>query len=395
MSVVIFCASISTNVCAEMKNETEVSQVICMEDVYDLSEDELDNLNVIEIDRKIKSYQRDDVEELMDNGTEIMVKNNSYEDIQNYFSLDETQESGDAVAFYLSKNGDDVKVAPVECKLLTESDKVKKGDKKELIEELKQNDGIGADEVYWDKKEQEENFYIPKKDINDVARLQGGVTIGDSFADNSKFVYFYKKGIAGGVGTTYKYSSADSIKGYSKLGSIRLTLYVVSTATASKNNDTYDNVYSITSFGALNGKFVEEIRNGISITNENDNAILDYTDVDGKDDTKVTTKIGTNYDVSKNKIGKETTVTYNPNGTHITVTQYKNRIRWTAEPTSDKKNHTYKINPGMMVKTKNGKTKSITVKTYISYFQLSGGIRTYTEDDTVSCGITYKNHAKQ
>ena len=41
------------------------------------------------------------------------------------------------------------------------------------------------------------------------------------------------------------------------------------------------------------------------------------------------------------------------------------------------------------------KTKSITVKTYISYFQLSGGIRTYTEDDTVSCGITYKNHAKQ
>ena len=122
---------------------------------------------------------------------------------------------------------------------------------------------------------------------------------------------------------------------------------------------------------------------------------MDYTDVDGKDDTKVTTKIGTNYDVSKNKIGKETTVTYNPNGTHITVTQYKNRIRWTAEPTSDKKNHTYKINPGMMVKTKNGKTKSITVKTYISYFQLSGGIRTYTEDDTVSCGITYKNHAKQ
>lgn len=82
------------------------------------------------------------------------------------------------------------------------------------------------------------------------------------------------------------------------------------------------------------------------------------------------------------------------NGMNITTTLFSDRARWTCEPLSNKKNGSWKINPGILLKKTDGKTASVTAKSYVSYFQLSGGVRSYTITDTISCGITFKNHKK-
>ena len=75
----------------------------------------------------------------------------------------------------------------------------------------------------------------------------------------------------------------------------------------------------------------------------------------------------------------------------ITTTLFSNRARWTCIP-SEKKNASWKINPGILLKKTDGKNNSVTAKAYVSYFQLHGDVRTYTIKDTVSCEIEFKNH---
>ena len=62
---------------------------------------------------------------------------------------------------------------------------------------------------------------------------------------------------------------------------------------------------------------------------------------------------------------------------------------------SDRKwNKSWKINPGILLKKSNGKSSEVTVTSYVSYFQIFGGVRTYTIEKTVSCSIKFKNHKK-
>lgn len=100
--------------------------------------------------------------------------------------------------------------------------------------------------------------------------------------------------------------------------------------------------------------------------------------------------------------GATKSYTYNPNGMNVKLTEWKYRKRWTCTTgnndannrTKRTKEKSYCIKPSILIKKTNGTKNAIKVTSYVSYFQLHGGVRTYTNNDTISCSIKFKNHKK-
>lgn len=254
--------------------------------------------------------------------------------------------------------------------------------------------GINPNEIYTEVQNDISDLEIfDNLSGNEKIKLQTSTAIGNSFADASVFKYFYKKGSSNGTGTEYKYSTADSISGWAKLGSIKILGYAIKVKTV--KNKTYDNVYSVVTASGLSNKFVHYYTYNMKATSAN-TEILDETYLNGDSQSKVTTTIGTNVSSDgKSTITTQTSYSYNPNGQRIINSFGERYVKtWTADPNSKVKNASWKINPSILVSNSNGKNNNTSIYLYVSAFRVGGGIRHYTIDNKAGVVLKFKNHKK-
>lgn len=395
----LLCATMLVPNCIRMNydvkaDEVSLDYIELTEDVQveDIDDSILNDIDALVISDTLKSQDKNELNEIMDNGSGIIIENESVENVQDYFDVESITSYENEMGCYVCKDGDETKIIPIECNILADEDI------NEEITEDDYNNLLRNEEINYEQVISDYNNLVCTDKLDNVeedvlATLQGTTGIGSAFMDNDKFVYFYKKGSAGGTGTTYKYSEKKAIDGWSIIGSISFSIYAIKIKT--RGNITYDNIFSVAVATAYKDKHVNEFRNGISVTDSAKNKIIDYTEPKGNSNKSVSGTIGTGVNSNGDITSTFTTsYSYNPNGMDITTTLFSNRARWTCEPLSAKKNGSWKINPGILLKKTDGTKKSVTAKSYVSYFQLDGGVRTYTIKDTVSCGITFKNHKK-
>lgn len=177
------------------------------------------------------------------------------------------------------------------------------------------------------------------------------------------------------------------------MGSLKLVIFAIKIATNKKV--TYDHVVAITSASPCDGHRVKEFRNGISVSNPDTDDIADYTIPDGGINRSVTSSVETSYTKDGAATAYSLSYSYNPDGMDVTPKLYENRIRWTCEPANSptNNNETFKFEPSIILRKSNGKTSQTTVKSYVSYFRINGlSKKKYVAEETISCGITFKNH---
>lgn len=389
-------------------------------------------------------FPSETVQEILDNGTDFFIVNAQVEELVETYNSDITfeEEESDVIACYLTVEDAEYELYPVCSDVLYEdtesvSDEEYTGDKEKLyqyliygvMQELYEgvpqaferidgevsNHWVPGEDSYWvpsnmpywvaeENRINVEEVYeavrsIKQEDLleqvteEELATLQISTVIGDAFCYNKKLIYFYKKGSADGTGSDYDYSSSTSMSGWSKMGSLELGIYILKANTI--GSATYNNVYSVVTASGLNDKYVTSSKVSVSVSALSTNIIMDHSKlVSGSSSTsgKLATSVNSSGSIPSSGY---TTYAMNPGGQKISVDSSETYVRtWTCKTPKATENGSWKVRPGLLLKKTNGTTTAVTGKVSVSYFQVSGGVRTYTIKDTASLSIAFKNHAE-
>ncbi len=335
--------------------------------------------------------------EILDNGTDIAVAGSDINEIASLFDcVYDEMSNQNLVGCYLRSVGSETMLTPITAAVVYESGKelseeecdaensrlsmILTGKELDVSESIEVLSGVKADSEILGQ--------LSKKEL---ASLQASTPLGTSYKDSSTFCYFYKEGSANGTGTTYAYDGAESKSGYVKLGSIRVTGYLIKVKTV--GTKTYDNIYSIVTASGLSNKFVKYYQYNMELMSSNA-SILDETWLDGGTKPTVSTSLASGFSSDgKSTITSSTSYSYNPNGQNILNALGNNNIKtWKATPASNVENGSWKISPSITVLNNSGTTSNTTVHMYVNSFQLSGGVRTYTSGSRVQANFTFRNH---
>lgn len=382
----------SNNVLCNNVIANEVDESVVMlnknQDVAEISDSKLENAEAIVVSGEVNSQDEEKLNEIMDNGTGIIFENEDIDNVIEYLDVDNVSDSKHELGCYVYKDGDETKLMPIEANILVEEgteEVTTEKDYNNLLKNVKVDYGSVVETV--EKTENCDKFN--SLDEESKTKLQSAHKLGSAFMGAEKTIYFYKKGIAGGNGTTYKYdTNSKGIDGWSQLGHIFFNVYAVKMKTIGKT--TYDSVFSLVDVTGHNGKYVTEYRTGISYNDTSKCKIIDWSTP--KDNTNKKCTIGWGVD-SNGELTQTVSYEFNPNSMDISRKAYANRQRWTCIPMSAK-DKSWDVNPGVVIKKTKGTTTTVKATSYVSYFQVSGGIRTYTIEDTASCTIKFKNHKK-
>lgn len=381
---------ISNNSFVYASNKTTVdNEIVSMnvknDDFQHLDMETCNYVDVIKIDSI--SNILEPAKELLDNGTSLYVTDDNPEEILEIFDGN-TSNFEDADVYlgtYIQSYGDDYMITPVVADIIDLEDVE--------IEPTVLNENLDMHDMYNDIQNDISDLeFLGSISDEQKIKLQTSTAIGSSFKDASLFTYFYKKGIAGGTGITYKYSSSNGLTDWSKLGSIKILGYAIKVKTV--GTKTYDNVYSIVTASGLNNKYVKYYTYNMEVTSGNTD-ILDETFLTGDSNSTVTTSIGTGISSEgKSTITTTTSYSYNPKGQTINNQFGERYIKtWKSTPNSSIENESWKIQPSILVVNSSGTTTNTTVKLYVSSFRVSGGARIYTINNEAAVTLSFKNHS--
>lgn len=371
--------------------------------------EELNTTEVVRISQNtLEQLELDEVKEVLDNGTDILVYDSDVETVENLFEVSSSaQEEGEeSTSVYLTTENSEYQVLPVyphviyeEDRNVTENEKAK--DLMALLEYLKHSEEDSvieesiatAGEVYKIVHEKRYDELLTQMTEDEVVSLQTSTMIGDSFTENSCFYYFYKEGSANGTGTDYDYSSSSNKPGWSKMGSLSLALYGLKIKTISET--TFDNVYSVVVASGINDKHVKQFTVNLNVPDVTSNIILDKTVSTGgatSSNGKIATAVNASGAIPSTGY---TTYAYNP-GSQSVSTNFSQKYTksWTFTPAKVQDNGSWRVRPAITLKKTNGTKSSVTASVSVDYFQVSGGVRNYTIKDTVKCTIKFVNHQK-
>lgn len=367
----------------------------------------LDSVDVIELTQStLEKLDFDEVKEVLDNGTDMLVSDSRVEEVEELFEVTHSApvEEEESTVVYLTTENSDYQVLPVYAHVIYGEDEVVSDEKIASDTEalnrylssttdtkVDLEESIKAEELYAMVHDENDDELLAQMTEEDIVLLQTSTLIGESFCENKRFVYFYKEGSANGTGTDYDYSSNASMEGWSKMGSMSLALYALKIKTISEV--TYDNVYSVVVAAGLNDKHVKQFAVNVSVPELATNIILDQTkSVGGASDGngKLGTSVNSNGNIPSTGY---TTYAYNP-GRQAVSTNFsdKHSKRWTFTPPSAIENGSWRVRPAITLKKTNGTKSSVTASVSVDYFQVSGGVRSYTIKDTVKCSVKFVNH---
>lgn len=404
LSLGLAVAMVATTSCpfwafAEDVNDNE--PIICLEEnevLSDLTSQELNDAEALVLtDQKYQEASLNEMKEILDNGTDLIIEGGAVSDIAESFDCETLQdEVGQVAGCLISSDGDDYKVSTIEYALMVDEEDVEFDETAmdEYLNDIIEKEPIDYELVMSDADNLQGVDKLNQLDETQVAKLQTATTLGSSFMDNDKFVYFYKYGKVNGTGTSYAYDSSSSKNGYAKLGSLNFLIYAIKIKTSGKT--TYDTIYATCTASGLNGKYVYKFNTSMSVSENDNNKIIDYTSPDGPESSQ-TGSISTSIN-SKGEVNGDVGVsyTYNPDKLSSIVPmcgeKYVKTWKCIAYNNPKYKNYSWTVKPAIILKKTNGTSEKVTVSVYVDYFKLSGGWRWYTMTQKVSCSITFKDH---
>lgn len=253
----------------EIDEKNENQQIMIVEsgvDIEQISTDELNSVELLVLDEEV--YEEQDVhemQEVLDNGTDILICGDEFEEVSNDFNIEYDIEVGatDVIAgYYLSSNGSEYYVNPIEYELMIDvnDENISNEDKIEILNQILRTEEIDAETIYRDVQSNDGDNWFSSLSDDEKAELQTSTALGNSFTDKSKFVYLYTRQNTS-VEPENVYSSAESFTNYQKIGSLRFLLYGINLKT--KDSSTYDIVYAECTAGALNSAYVQQFTVGI------------------------------------------------------------------------------------------------------------------------------------
>lgn len=404
MAVIICGTAMATQfsvyaVSLESENDNDIIELKDGDLISDFNDDVLESAEVIVLNENTYGNNSiDEIKEVLDNGTDIIISDESII-VTNDFETDlEFNNLENSVAgYYISSNGGNYNVSPIEYGLMvdeSESVEITEDEANNILNEIIEQEPIDVELVMEDANKLEGIDKLNELDDETITSLQASTALGNSFADNNKFTYFYKKGSSGGTSTTYQYSCANSKSGYSKIGSLNMLIYAIKIKT--QKSTTYDAVYSTCTASGLNNKYVSKFNVNISVTNKKNNKIIDFTSPDGPESSRsgsISTQITSSGDVN---LGTSMSYTYNPNKLKSVVPacgeKYVKTWKCTAYTGNEYKNRSWTVKPAIILKKSNGTKENVKCVVYVDYFQVGGGLRSYTIKNKAYCNLYFKNH---
>ena len=184
-------------------------------------------------------YNQDinDVEEVLDNGTGIIAENNSIEDVEEYFDVENITEYEHEMGCYIVKDGEEINIVPLEAVILSDEnsdEKISETDYEKLLD----NEELNYEEVvdgYYELNS-EDKLTNNKLEDDELASLQGGLSVSSSFAKASKMFYIFGKSNGIFSDPKSKYSENKAVDQYTRCGSIKMTIYANKAGTKKGTN---------------------------------------------------------------------------------------------------------------------------------------------------------------
>ncbi|MCQ2485450.1 MAG: hypothetical protein MJ168_08985 [Clostridia bacterium] len=370
------------------EDNIEIADMNDVEKMLDKSDyKSLNKVDLVSIDASDLSSYQDDAKELIDNGTDFFIEKDENVCLESIFDCSEYPQTDDGytVGYYVSSDGNDYRITPVEVAVVEE-------DENEITEEnFEFNTNDHLNDLYDNLNDCSiNNEFIKEMTPKDKAILQDDKMIKQSFKGCAAFRYFYKKGSINGIGTEYQYSSKEKISGWCQLGSMRIVAYAIKIKTMGTN--TFDTVYTEFTASGLNGKYVKYYDCNIKATSSS-TSIIDETWLDGGLNSTIQTSIANEISSDGSmKVSNVMTYSYNPKGQRITNAFGSQYVKtWKCQPASSINNESWRITPSVTVRNSKGTSTNTTVKCYISEIRLRGGVRNYTGGE-FSITLSFCNH---
>ena len=353
-------------------------------------------------EKKLEKFDRDEIEEVLDDGVYIIALKSDNSEINNFFDEDvcEDDDTKGVIGYKIEKNGEDVISEPISIKAIDiDGEEVENGKE---YEELINNATLNAQDCNALYENSDDEEYIEQLSADDVAVLQASNSIGSSYAEKSRTTYFYgKSGLSCSTKALEKGKSPGS--GWNKMGFSTITLAVFNVGGKSKKR--YDLFLGTMQVGALKGYKLTDFTGQMRLYNQNKCSIIDCTTLKGDSDETVSTSIGAGLGASESGLSASLSAgysyTYNPNGMKIKNLSGDSELQpnWKCSKKLEDcdSNERYVIKPSILVKSPNGKTKETKVSMRVKNLQFHGKYKYYDVANSSGSEYVYlvvRNHKK-
>ena len=384
----------------ETETDSKMESIVNDVELKELSS----NTEAVLIDEKaIENFDKDEIEELMDDGICLLETCSDAKEINEYFG-EEICEENDAlsvIGYKIEKNGEDIVSEPIAVEAVdTEGNEINKGSEfEELI------DNIEIDMQDYDilvNNVDNEDDYLDQLSEKNIAYLQGANPIGKSYSEATRTTYYYGKS---GLSTDTKAleKTVKAGKGWNKMGFSTITLSVFNVGGSGKKR--YDLFMGNMQVGPLNGYWMTEFHGQMRLYNQNSCSIIDTSTLKGDANENVSTSIGAGLGASESGISASLSAgysySYNPSGMKIVNYSGDSELQPCWKCTKKLKdcysNERYNIKPSIVVKSPKGKTKETKVSMRVKKLYFTGEWQSYYIGNTSGSEyvyITVKNHKK-
>ena len=121
--VLIFTSVINYSQVNAEKRKPDYIEIRENSELENVSDEILNNTEAIVVSDELEKQNIEELNEVMDNGTGIIIEGDTVEEVQDYFNVDTKVSSENEMGCYVYKNGEDVSVAPIECDIMLDDEK--------------------------------------------------------------------------------------------------------------------------------------------------------------------------------------------------------------------------------------------------------------------------------
>lgn len=385
------------------ESNTSVCRIDNIDNCHDLENVDSSAEALVIEEKKLEDFDRDEIEEVLDDGVCVIELKSEEEEINNFFDKNVCEEDNSEViiGYKIEKNGEEVCAEPISIKAVDIDGEIIEDRKEyeELIDSVKLND-----EDYSILLEDDgEKGNMEQLSKGDIALLQASNSIGSSYAEQSRTTYYYGKSGFWSADTKALKKGKSPGSGWNKMGfsTINLSVYNV----GGKGKKRYDLFMGGMRLGALNGYILTDFTGQIRLYDQNKCEIIDSSILKGDINENVSTTIGAELEAEESGISASLsagyTYSYNPNGMKIINTSGDSELQpnWKCSKSWKhcEKNEVYRIRPSIVVKSPKGKSTQTKVSMRVKNLRFEGTYTVYNVANRTGSEYVYLevcNHKK-
>ncbi|MBE5889888.1 MAG: hypothetical protein E7282_02850 [Lachnospiraceae bacterium] len=375
-------------------DNVEQENVVQLQEGVDLDNLAPDVQAVVIKDDSIVDFEKDEIDELLDDGVQIVDFSSEPDEIEEMLECQDIDSDKNVIGYKIEKEAQEVKVTPIGLEMVSDDGQV-------VDEEFSQS---AIDEIQLDISDDEALFFstnknvIPEECDDFRAHLQASNNIGSAYAETSRTTYFYRL-------HWYNHETKAAKKGECvsgrKMGYATVTLSAYSAG--GKGKKRYDTFWTTALVGAANDYKLLNFTVQNRLYEQNNCSIIDASVLESGQESK-TVSIGSSISASETGLSSSLSsgfsYTYDPNGLTIkNKTNGGDEMMPIWECSKKRKdaseNEYYTIKPAIVVKSPNGKNKPTKVSARVKNLTFSGAAKDYTVANGSGSEYVYlevKNH---